>query len=136
LDLRRATRGKHGCPREASLTLPAERCQNLVGKRLVEVSTHANPPLQPPRLAGLDSKPDKLRHGPATLRDDDLFSLGDSLEKTREVGLGVVNVEDSDIISLASLVYPLDPGLSSEEPVLDPRDSYTGRAVRIIRNEH
>jgi len=31
----------------------------------------------------------------ATLRDDDLFSLYDSFEEAGELGLGVVNVENS-----------------------------------------
>jgi hypothetical protein len=97
----------------ASIMLSAERCQDLVRKRLVEVRADANSALQPPGPAGLDSEPDELRDGPATFRDDDFFSLRDSLEKAREVGLGVVNVEDSHTIYLAKLVYSFGPELSS-----------------------
>src|SRR5690606_21981714 len=91
---------------EGSLPLSAERCQDLVRKRLVEVVADVDAALEAAGLAGLDSQPYQLRDRPAALGNDDLFSLGNSLQKPGEVGLGLVYVEDSHgDSSLAKLGY-------------------------------
>src|SRR5262245_28176926 len=75
------------------ISFPLERGQELVGKGFVEVGADPDSALQPTGPAGLAGHSDQLRDRPSILRDDDLFSLGHSLEKTGEMGLGVVDVE-------------------------------------------
>jgi hypothetical protein len=82
-----------------------ERGQDLLRKRLFEIGADTDPPFEPSGPAGLDGHSDQLGDRPAALRDDDLFSLGDSVEELGEVGLGFVYVEDFHGISLAKLVY-------------------------------
>ena len=56
---------------QPSFGLSTERCENIIGKRLVEVGTDTDSALQPPGLD--DRRSQTARDGPATLRNDDFL---------------------------------------------------------------